>query len=179
MNNTFYSAQELSQLGFKYCHESAKISRLASIHSPETISIGKASRIDDFCVLSGEISIGSQVHISSHCALFGKYGITLEDYAGLSSRVTIYSAVDDFSGESLVGPLVADTARNLDTGRVLISSYVQIGANSIIMPGITAGIGAATGAFTFVKTDLPEWTLSIGIPNKILKNRSKKLLQLL
>ena len=100
MRTSFYTEQELSQLGLKSYGENVRISRYAQIYSPEKISIGDNVRIDDFCILSGNIAIGSYIHIAAYCALYGAdEGIVMEDYTGLSARATIYAAIDDFSGK--------------------------------------------------------------------------------
>ena len=178
MNKTFFTQLELLSLGFKSLGENVLVSRLASIISPEKISLGDNSRIDDFCVLTGEITIGAYVHISAHCSLFGESGIYIDDNSGISSQSIIYSTSDDFSGNALVGPQVSSEYRNVIKKRVIIEKFVQIGAVSVVMPGVVAHEGAVTGAYTFVKTELPAWTISAGIPSKVIKERSQKVLEL-
>ena len=51
-----------------------------------------------------------------------------------------------------------------------------MGANTIVFPKVTINEGAVTGAFTLVNTNLESWTINIGIPSRILKNRSKECL---
>ena len=65
----FYTEEELHHLGFKALGKNVKISKRASIYNPELIEIGDHSRIDDFCVLSGKIRIGRNVHIAVFCNL--------------------------------------------------------------------------------------------------------------
>lgn len=96
-STSFYSTEELSELGFKHIGERCLISRYARFYGADKISIGDNVRIDDFCILSGEITIGSNVHISAYVALYGANGIVLEDCTGISPRSTIFSAMDDFS----------------------------------------------------------------------------------
>ena len=109
MKTSFYTPEELAQIGLKSYGENVRISRYAQIYSPEKISIGDNVRIDDFCILSGRITIGSHIHIAAYCAMYGAdYGIVMEDYTGLSARATIYAAMDEFSGEYLIGPIHDD-----------------------------------------------------------------------
>jgi hypothetical protein len=86
MSNSFYCENELKSLGLKSFGKNVLISRKASIYSPELITLGNSVRIDDFCILSGNISLGSYIHISAYSALFGKYGIKMNDFSGLSPR---------------------------------------------------------------------------------------------
>lgn len=75
--NSFYSKEELQNIGFKKIGENVLISKKASIYSPQNIIIGNHVRIDDFTILSGEIEMGDYVHISAYVALYGKYGIKI------------------------------------------------------------------------------------------------------
>ena len=100
---SFYSEEELSEFGFKSYGENVKISRYARIYSPHSICIGDNVRIDDFCILSGDITLGSNIHISAYVALYGTNGIILKDYSGISPKSVVYSAMDDFSGSTAPG----------------------------------------------------------------------------
>lgn len=178
MKTSFYTEQELSQLGLKSYGENVRISRFAQIYSPEKISIGDNVRIDDFCILSGRIEIGSHIHIAAYCALYGAdYGIVMEDYTGLSARATIYAAIDDFSGEYLIGPIHDNRLTNVTGGEVRLCRFSQIGAGSLIFPSVQIGEGSVVGAMSMVKADLEEWGVYVGIPAKKIKCRSKVLLK--
>ena len=173
---SFYTGHELRQIGFKSIGANVRVSRKASIYSPETISIGNNVRIDDFCILSGSIEIGSNIHISAFCALYGSKGIVIKDFSGMSPRCVIFSATDDFGGDFLIGPIHPQQFTNVCGGPVIIHSFVQLGANTIVMPNLEIGEGAVTGVFTLVRKSLLPWTINIGIPAKILRNRNKGLL---
>lgn len=176
--NSFYSRQELEKIGFKSIGESVSISRNATFYGVEQINIGSHVRIDDFCILSGDITLGSYIHISAYCALYGSYGIEMEDYTGLSPKCTVFSATDDFSGEFLIGPMVEKKLTNVMGGKVLIKKYSQLGAGCVILPDLTINEGTAVGSMSLVKSSLPEWSICAGIPAKKIKNRSKEMLEL-
>lgn len=135
-------------------------------------------RIDDFCILSGKIKIGSNIHISAYCALYGSHVIELEDYTGLSARTTIFSAMDDFSGDYLIGPIHDSKYTNVYGGKVLIKKYSQIGVGSVIFPDLTIHQGCVVGAMSLVRESLPEWGIYAGIPCRKIKDRKKGLLNL-
>ncbi len=173
---SFFSLDELKDIGFHSLGDNILISRKASIYSPEKISIGNNVRIDDFCILSGNINIESNIHISAYCALYGSMGIVIKSFSGLSPRCTVFSACDDFGGDFLVGPVHPEELTNVTGGTVIIDSYVQLGACTTVMPNIKIGQGAVTGAFTLVRKSLDPWTINIGIPARFLRKRSKGLL---
>lgn len=176
MTNSFYSQEELGKIGFKSIGSNTLISRFARFYGVENMEIGSNTRIDDFCILSGQIKLGNYIHISAYCALYGKFGVELEDYSGLSPRCTVFSATDDFSGDYLIGPLVDPKYIRLIGGKVLIEKYSQLGSNCVVLPSVTIHEGVAVGAMSLINKDLMPWGIYTGIPAKILKERSKKLL---
>lgn len=179
MQTSYYSCQELAELGLKRYGREVYISRFARFYSPERISIGNNVRIDDFCVLCGDITIGSNIHIAPYCALYGEYGIQIDDYSGLSARVTVYSAVDDFSGEWAVGPLVNPSIRRLKSGKVHIEKYVQIGAGCVVLPDLTIQENSSIGAISFVNKSLDRGGVYVGIPVRKIKNRKENHIHLI
>lgn len=176
--SSFYSEEELKGIGFKSYGSNLKISRYARFYSPQNISIGDNVRIDDFSILSGKITLGSHIHISAYVALFGALGIEFEDYSGISPRSTIYSAMDDFGGEFLIGPIHSENYTNVTGGKVTVKRYCQIGCNCVVFPNLTINEGAVIGAFSLVKNNIPSWTINVGVPAAVLRQRSKKLLDL-
>lgn len=179
MASSFYTEQELGKLGFKSYGKNVLISRKACFYGADKIVIGNNVRIDDFCVLSGRITIGSNVHIAVYSALFGgNTGIEMGDFSGLSSRNVIYAESDDYSGEYLTNPTVPDEYRNIICGKVIIGKHVIIGAGCTILPGVRIGEGAAIGSMSLVNESMPEWQMCYGIPCKGYKERSRKLIEM-
>lgn len=81
MATSFYSEEELQQMGFAHVGHDVMISRKASIYGASNIWIGNHVRVDDFCVLSGKITFGNYIHVAVTTTLFGgTAGITFEDY---------------------------------------------------------------------------------------------------
>lgn len=175
--DSFYSEKELQAIGFKSVGKNVKLSRKTSVYSPQNIIIGNNVRIDDFCILSGSITLGSNIHISAYVALYGAMGIVMEDYTGISPKSVVYSAMDDFSGNYLIGPIHPKGKTNVTGGMVKISKYAQIGSNCVVFPNITIGEGAIIGACSLVNKSVEEWSINYGVPSKKHKERSKKLMK--
>lgn len=178
MSSDFYSKNELSELGLKRFGENVLISKKCSIYGAENISVGNNVRIDDFCILSGNINIGNYVHISAYSALYGSMGIKIADYCGISSRCTLLSASDDFSGEFMINPTVPKEFTNVTGGLIKLEKFVQIGVNSVVMPKITLKEGSVVAAMSFVNENLDGWTIYAGIPVKKIKARNKNIIEL-
>ncbi len=119
--NSFYSQEELKQIGFLSVGKNVLVSKKASIYNPSAISVGNHVRIDDFCILSGKITIGSYSHISAYTALYGgEVGIEMHDFANISAKTIVYAVLDDFSGNTLMGPTVPNQYRNVKAEKVIL-----------------------------------------------------------
>lgn len=176
--SSYYTDEELQTLGLKSVGKDVRLSRKASLYGVGNISIGNHVRIDDFCVLSGCITIGNYVHINPFTGIYaGDAGVVLNDYVNMSSRVTIYAVSDDYSGEYMTSPLLPSECTNIRKAPVVLRQHVIVGTSSCIMPGVTIGEGVAIGSMSLVKHDLEAWGIYAGIPCRKIKDRSQTLLQ--
>lgn len=143
------------------------------------MSIGDFSRIDDFCVLSGALNIGRNVHIAVQCNLAGgDPGITLEDFSGLAYGVQVFAQSDDYSGEYLTNPTVPDDYKVILKKPVRLGRHVIIGANSVILPGVDIADGCSVGAMSLIHKSTEPWGIYVGSPARRIRNRSDNLLKL-
>lgn len=178
---SFYSEEELAEIGFSHIGENVLISKKTSFYGVSRISIGDNVRIDDFCVISagkGGIEIGNYVHIAVFCSLMGDGKIILSDFSGLSSRVSIYSSSDDYKGFALTNPTIPDNHRIVDNSNVTLGKHVVVGSGTVILPGTTIEEGVAIGALSLVRKNCKAFKIYAGNPLKELGNRNKKILEL-
>lgn len=54
-------------------------------------------------------------------------------------------------------------------GKVIIKDGAHIGIGAIIMPNVTIGKGAVIGAGAVVISDIPDYSVAVGIPAKVVK----------
>lgn len=178
---SFYATEELQTLGLASFGEDVRISRKASIYNPGRISLGSHVRIDDFCVLSageGGIEIGDYVHIAVYCSLIGAGNIKLNDFCNLSSRVSIYSSNDDYSGEHLTNPTIPDQFTGVTHADVLFGKHVIIGAGAVVLPGVCLEVGVAVGSLSLVSKNCAAFGIYSGIPARRIGERKRDLLEL-
>lgn len=186
MNNPFnlgfYCEDELKNFGFLSIGTNVKIAKTCNIVGLENISIGNNVRIDAFTTIVSskkeKIIIGSNIHIGAYCYLSGNYGIEMHDFSGMSQGVKLYTNNDDYSGNSLTNPSIPEEFKNISFGKIIFKKHVIVGSNTIIMPNVTLEEGVAVGALSFVNKSLKEWNIYMGCPAKIIKERSKKLIEL-
>lgn len=171
--------EQLQAFGFKSLGQNVKISDKASIYDPELIEIGDRSRIDDFCILSGRLTIGNNVHIAPLCLVAGgEKGIVFKDFSGLAYHVQVFTQSDDYSGATLTNPTVPVEFKCETKKAVVIGKHVIVGAGSIIFPGVEVADGCSVGALTLVNKSTEEWGIYLGNPARRIKNRKKDLLDL-
>lgn len=175
------SPEAIKLMGFAHVGSNVMISERASIYAPSKISIGDNVRIDDFCVLSageGGIQIGNYVHIAVYSSLIGAGKITLSDFCNISSRVSIYSSNDDYSGVKMTNPTVPSQYTGVTHADVFLGKHVIIGSGSIILPGVTLEEGVAVGALSLVNKNCTAFNVYAGCPASQIKERKRDLLKL-
>lgn len=91
--------------------------------------------------------IGDGVYIQS------EEGVIIENHVQIGGGVRIYSV---------------DTIGN-KRGKIVIGRNAKIGANSVVMPGVTVGKNSAVGALSFVNRDIPPNEVWAGVPAKFIK----------
>ncbi len=175
----YLTQSQLDALGFKALGKNVKISDKAAIYSPEHIIVGDNSRIDDFCIVSGKVSIGRFCHITPMCLVAGGTpGITLEDFCTLAYGVKVFSQSDDYSGETMVNSLIPKKFKSELFAAVRLGRQTVVGAGATIMPGVTLAEGCSVGAMTLLTKSTQPWGIYVGIPAKRLKDRKRDLLKL-
>lgn len=175
----YLSEKDLQDLGFKSIGVNVKISDKASIYNPEKMLIGDFARIDDFCVISGKITLGRNVHIACLCNLAGgTEGIWIEDFGNVAYGCHILTQSDDFTGDYMVNPTIPEKYTNVCRKSVQIEKHSVIGTKSVIFPGVTLREGTSIGAMSLVTKSTTKWSINIGIPAKKIKNRKQNLLEL-
>lgn len=176
---SYYTQEQLTKLGFKYLGNNVKISDKASIYNCEQIEIGDNSRIDDFCVISGKIKIGKNVHITPMCLVAGgERGIIFEDFTTIAYGVQVFTQSDDYSGKTMCNSTVPKKYKEEIFKEVVLKRHSIVGAGSIIMPGVVLEEGTSVGAMSLVLRSTKPWGVYVGNPVKRLKERKKDLLEL-
>jgi len=176
---SYLSDTELAARNFRRLGRGVRISERAAIYNCDQIEIGDYSRIDDFCVLSGRISIGRNVHVAVHCNIAGGYeGVTLHDFAGLAYSVNVFSQSDDYSGQTLTNPTVPARFKSESRSAVDIGRHCIVGAGSTIFPGVKLAEGCSVGAMSLVTKSTEAWSIYLGVPARRTGSRSRELLEL-
>ncbi len=145
--------------------EHSRVAEYASVHNTE---VGSYSAL-------GRYSKIVHTKIGKYCAI--SWDTTINAISHPYNHLTISA----FPYVPRVGNFVKK--RKQTYKEVIIKNDVWIGANSVIMPGVTIGNGAIIGAGAVVTKDVPDYAIVVGVPAKIVKYRFeediiKRLLEL-
>jgi galactoside O-acetyltransferase len=161
---------EVAHLG-----DGAVIFPWARILNPERLSLGDHSTIDDFAFLNAGVGtrIGRYVHIAAHASVIGGGELEIGDYAVLATGCRVLTATDTYAGGARMSTHLPDDFRNVRREKVVIGTDAFVGANAVVMPGVTIGEGAVAGAGAVVTGDLQPWTVHVGAPARFLQDRPR------
>ena len=178
--SNFLSEKELAELGLKAYGKNVLIGRHVVLYSPGQLTLGDNVRIDDFTIISGKVTMGSYIHVSQFCGIYGgDEGIVMEDFSGLSAKCSVYAVSDDYTGHSMTNPMVPAKYKPTAISKsVHIGRHAIVGCNSVVLPGVDIPEGAAVGSLSCVTRSLEPWSINIGIPAKKKSDRAKDILDL-
>lgn len=107
------------------------------------------------------ISIGKNVFINFDCIFLALGGITIEDDVLIGPKVSLITESH---------PLNPRDRKGLIGKAIHIKKNAWIGANAVILPGVTIGENVVIAAGAVVSKDVPDNTIVGGIPAKFIKN---------
>jgi galactoside O-acetyltransferase len=161
----------------KFANENEKepiVSPNIRIRRPDLCEIGNYSIIDDYVYISCALKMGRFSHIAANCTLLGGGElITIGDFVNIAPGCRLASASQNYTGGGLAGPCIPPEHRGSSIiGEIVLSDHVLLGCNTVVLPGVYAPEGLATGAGTLLTAqEYKPWTLYVGVPARPLKTR--------
>ncbi len=157
-----------------------------NIWQPENVEIGDGSHIDTYVTIlggaegHGSVRIGKYVHVASCCVLSGRGGVSLGDYCAVAAGSRIYSGSNYHTDPANPdAPLLSMSAASplrmqyVVEEPVSIGEYSFISLNTVVLPGVTVGKAAVVGAGSVVTGDIPPFTIAVGSPARVVKQRPR------
>ncbi len=140
------------------------------VFHPENITLGRNVYVGHYAILKGyyrnEMVIGDQTWIGQQCFFHSAGGLTIGARVGVGPGVKIITSVHTEAGRGL--PVLFSP---VEMAPVVIEDDVDLGVNSVILPGVTVGRGAIVGAGAVVNRDVPPYAVVAGVPAKVLRER--------
>lgn len=116
-------------------------------------------------LLSTEIvQIGSRCLIGRQSSIVGHLSIVIEDDVYFGPNV--YVTDQNHSNADLTKPIGAQSEVELP---VRIGAGSWLGANSVVLPGVSIGRHCVIGAGAVVTSDVPDNAVAVGSPAKVIK----------
>ena len=181
---------------FKSVGRGLIIGRNVVIRHPQCIALGDFVTIDDNCVIDGRgaseegIIFEDNVLINRNCMILAKTGsirIQKRTSLGANSVIVSMSGIDIgeavltagncyisaglYKFDDLETPVMDQTAYS--KGPIIIGKNSWFGTGVIILDGVTIGEGVVVGAASMVNKDLPDYTIAVGSPAKVVRERGK------
>ncbi len=129
-------------------------------------SLGTKSVIESYCCINnavGDVLIGNHTRIGIHNTIIGP--VTIGNHVNLAQGITVTALNHNFIDTTL-----RIDEQGISTNPVVIGDDVWIGANAVILPGVTIGRHVVVAAGAVVTKDVPDNCVVGGIPAKVLKD---------
>lgn len=154
--------------------KNVKIHSLAKIANPQFAEIGDEVRILDYAFLDAKESliIGSYSIICWHCVIEGHSNVLIGNRCFLGPGTKILGSTYIIHGYYTSEHLPYGTHKT-EYGNIVIQDDAYLGANCVVMPGVTIGEGAVVGANAFVSRDLEPWGIYVGAPARKVGERER------
>jgi len=121
----------------------------------ENASIGENCIISKDTYIDHDVSIGNDVKIQNGVSVFN--GVTIENKVFIGPNVAF---TNDFYPRAF--------HEDWKVTATLVKTGASIGANATIVCGVTIGLYAMVGAGSVVTRDVPDYTLVVGNPARIV-----------
>lgn len=161
------------------CGTDVFISDRVEIKRPSLISLGSHISIDSgfYCTTGAEI--GDYIHIGPYvCVIGGAKGkLVMGNFTNIAVGSRIICVSDTFLGDGLISASgIPDDFVSLKSAPVILKDFANVGANVVIMPGVTLAEGTVIGAGSVVTKSTEPWTIYTGTPARPVKKRPKDIM---
>ncbi len=132
------------------------------------IKVGDEAKIARFCTFKagpGNIDIGEGANFGPFCLVSGYGGVEIGKYTQIASHVVILSYTHDMDKSMPI------KFQETPLKKVTIQEDVWVGAQVVVLPGVTIGTGSIIGAGAVVSKDIPEYSIAAGVPAKVVGKR--------
>ena len=128
-------------------------------------SLGNYSVVEDYSCLNnavGNLIIGNYTRIGLRNTIIGP--VTIGDHVNLAQNVTVSGLNHNFEKVD-----ITIDRQGVTTNLITIADDVWVGANVVILPGVTIGSHRIVAAGSVVKHSIPPYCVCAGIPARIIK----------
>lgn len=125
------------------------------------LGFGEGSSIYDSSYVFGKVKVGSNTWIGPFTIIDGSGGLYISNNCTISAGVHIYT-------HDNIGKTITGGKKEIERQPVSIGECTYIAPNVIVQKGITIGKHCIVGANSFVNKSLPDYSVAVGSPVKII-----------
>lgn len=128
-------------------------------------SLGKYSVVEDFSCLNnavGDLIIGDYTRVGLGNTVIGP--VHIGNHVNLAQNITVTGLNHNF--EDVNTPI---DKQGVNTAPVVIEDDVWVGANAVILPGVTIGTHSVVAAGSVVSQSIPPYSVCAGVPARVVK----------
>lgn len=158
----------------KYCGDGVRIYPLCKmIHANHAELDDHCQLFDNVFIDAGKsLKIGKYSTITWFCLIEGGANVKIGDRVFIGPGSKLLSSTYELNGYYAIEHIPEDCMA-MNFGDITIHDDAYIGANSVIMPGVTIGEGAVVGANSLVNRNLKPWGIYFGNPVKLIGMREQ------
>lgn len=152
-----------------------------------TVEVGRGVHIADRCSLTGDIMLADRVFlhrdvilrsfdgritmgggttVNPFTVIYGKGGVKIGSLVSIAPGVVIAASNKIFDDLDVPMKSQGETAIG-----VVIEDDVWVGANAVILDGVTLGVGCVVGAGAVVTHSVPAFSVVAGTPARVIGSR--------
>ncbi len=127
--------------------------------------LGDNSTIEDFSAINngvGDVIIGNQTKIGLSNTIIGP--VTIGNDIRLAQNITLSGLNHNY--QDIKTPI---HKQGVSTAPIIIEDECWIGANVVVLPGVTIGKHSVVAAGSIVTKDIPSYSVAAGNPARIIK----------
>ncbi|WP_336175306.1 CatB-related O-acetyltransferase [Acinetobacter ursingii] len=134
----------------------------------------KKGKIHSSNIIQWSTAIDNNSTLGRYCYIGKNVSITKTDigsYTSIANNVSIGQGehkIDEISTSSI---FYKNEYEQLTAEDCKIGSDVWIGAGVVVLRGVTIGNGAIIGANAVVTKDIPEFSIAVGVPARVIRKR--------
>lgn len=165
-----------------------------TLRCPQSIRLGRNVALDDGCLIDargagkdgvvieddvvvgrqtliqakyGPVRIGKSTNIGAQCVVSASGGIRFGEHVLVGAHCYIGGGLYHSSRKDI--PMIQQGVYS--RGPVILEDDVWLGAGVIVLDNVRIGKGCIVGAGAVVTRDLPEYTVSVGAPARVIRHR--------
>ena len=124
-----------------------------------SLGFGEGASIYQSAYVYGDVQVGAGTWIGPSVLLDGSGGLSIGSGCDISAGAQLYS-------HDTVKRVLSEGRDEIETAPVTVEDHCHIGAQAVVLKGVTIGHHSIIGACAFVNRDVAPYTIVAGVPSR-------------